>query len=73
MIESVVVAATAVVTIGNVTVLAPAGTVTLAWTVAAGLLDTSVTMSPPDGATPERKTDPVVVTPPVTELGEMLM
>lgn len=73
VIERVVVAATADVTIGKVTVLAPAGTVTLAGTVADESLDTSVTTSPLDGATPERKTEPVVVTPPVTELGAIVM
>ena len=68
-----VTAETGVVEIEKVTVLAPAGTVTEVGTLAAGLLEESDTTNPPAGATPARFTVPVVITPPTTELGEMVM
>ena len=63
-------AATAVVVIVNVAVVAFAGTVTLAGTCAAlVLLLESVTTAPPAGAGPVRVTVPVEETPPTTEVG----
>jgi hypothetical protein len=63
----------AVVTVDVVTAkvaeLAPPATVTLAGTVAAGLLSDSVTTAPAVGAGPERVTVPVVPEPPVTLAG----
>src|SRR2546428_606792 len=62
-------AATAVVVIVNGALLAPAGTVTLPGTVAAGLLLDSVTGAPPAGAGPFSVTVPVELLPPVTVVG----
>lgn len=59
-------AATALVATLNVALVAPAATVTLAGTVAAGLLLESATCAPPAGAGPPRMTVPVTEVPPVT-------
>jgi hypothetical protein len=48
----------------------PCGTVTLAGTVAMGLLLDSVTVKPPAGAGPVRLTSPCVTSPPVTTFGK---
>ena len=62
--------ATGLVVVVNVTVVAPAATVTLAGTWAAAvLLLVSVTTAPPTGAGPFRVTVPVEDTPPRTEVG----
>ena len=61
---------TGLVLILNVAEVAPAGTVTLAGTVALVEEDFNVTMVPPVGAPPERVTVPVELVPPTTELGE---
>jgi hypothetical protein len=57
---------TAVVVTVNVAVVAPAGTVTLAGTVADALLLVSVTTVPPEGAGPFSVTVPVEEVPPFT-------
>src|SRR5437763_17164498 len=63
-------AATALVVIGKVTVVALTGTVTVAGTVAAlRLLLASVTIAPPAGAAAPRVTVPVLPVPPVTAVG----
>src|SRR5207245_7706789 len=66
-------AATALVVIVNVTLVAPTGTVTLAGTVAAELLLDSATCAPPAGAGPSSVTVPVellvAVLPLVTVVG----
>ena len=63
-------AATGLVVIVNVAVVAPAGTVTLARTCAAvALLLESVTTDPPAGAGPVNFTMPVDEVPPITEAG----
>ena len=65
-----VVAVTFLVETVKVTVVAPAGTVTLAATVAAVvLLDFSVTTVPPAGAGPLRVIVPVLEAPPFTDVG----
>ncbi len=65
-----VVAVTLLVETVKVTVVAPAGTVTLAATVAAVvLLDVSVTTVPPAGAGPLRVIVPVLEAPPFTDVG----
>ena len=56
--------------IANDWLVLPAGTVTLAGTVAAGLLLESVTTAPPVGATAVRLTVPVTVEPPSTEVAD---
>jgi hypothetical protein len=53
----------------KVAVVAPPGTVTLAGTLAAALLDCSVITVPPDGDAPPRVTVPVELTPPITVVG----
>jgi len=54
----------------NVAVVEPAGTVTVAGTVAAALLELSVTEVPPAGAAAESVTVPVeLARPPTTEVG----
>ncbi len=54
----------------NVALVAPAGTVTLAGTVAApGRFPPRLTVTPPVGAPPERVTVPVVGAPPATLVG----
>src|SRR2546422_7657478 len=53
----------------NVTLVAPAGTVTLAGTVAAVLSLDSVTCAPPAGAGPSSVAVPVELLPPVTVVG----
>src|SRR5207302_10157274 len=61
---------TAVVATGNLALLAPAGTVTLAGTVATDvLLLDSVTTAPPLGTAPLSVTRPVDGTPPLTLVG----
>jgi len=62
-------AATAPVVTLNVALVAPAATVTLAGTDAAGLLLESVTCAPPAGAGPFSVTVPVEEPPPVTLVG----
>ena len=63
-------AATALVLIANVVLVAPAGTVTLPGTVAAAVLSLdSVTGAPPAGAGPFSVTVPVELLPPVTVVG----
>src|SRR2546425_3469883 len=64
-----VAAAPALVVIVNVTLVAPAGTVTLAGTVAAVLSLDSVTCAPPAGAGPSSVAVPVELLPPVTVVG----
>lgn len=62
---------TGVVVIAKVTLLEPAGTVTLEETFATvELLEERVTETPPVGASPFSVTVPVDEVPPVTELGE---
>jgi hypothetical protein len=58
------------VVMANVLEVLPAGTVTLAGTWAARLLDASVTITPPVGAGLLKVTVPVLPAPPVTELGD---
>src|SRR2546426_5332657 len=53
----------------NVALVAPAGTVTLAGTVAAELLLDSATCAPPAGAGPSSVAVPVELLPPVTVVG----
>ena len=65
-------AATAVVFTVNVAELFPAGTLTVARTVAEELLLESFTVIPPVGAAPLRVTVPVELVPPVTEVGVRL-
>src|SRR3989442_7610816 len=62
-------AATALVVTVNVTLVAPAGTVTLAGTVAAVLMLDCVTCAPPAGAGPSSVAVPVELLPPVTVVG----
>lgn len=52
---------------------APAGTVTLAGTLAAALVSDNETTAPPLGATPSNTTVPVDVAPPLTVVGLMLI
>src|SRR5207248_10184769 len=61
-------AVTAVVVTGNVALVAPAGTVTLAGTVTALELSERVTTSPPAGAREFSSTVPCAAVPPVTLL-----
>ena len=71
---TVALAATGVVVIVNVALVAPAATVTLAGTVAAAvLLLVSVTAAPPAGAAPFKVTVPVEEVPPVTLVGLSVM
>jgi hypothetical protein len=60
---------TAVVVMVKVAVVAPAATVRVAGTVAAGLLLDKVTTVPPVGAWPESVTVPCELLPPSTEAG----
>ena len=62
-------AATGVVAIGNVALLAPALTITLAGTVADALSLPSAMVAPPAGAGAVRFTFPVEFCPPVTTEG----
>ena len=62
-------AATTLVVIVNVALVALAGTVTLPGTVAAELLLDSVTCAPPAGAGPSSVTVPVELLPPITVVG----
>jgi hypothetical protein len=62
-------AATALVLTGKVTLVAPAGTVTLEGTLAAELLLERETCAPPAGAAPLSVTVPVEEFPPVTLVG----
>ena len=64
---------TRAVVMANVSEVLPAGTVTLGGTWAAGLLDETVTTTPPVGAGLLNVTVPVLLAPPVTELGEDVM
>ena len=72
-VVAVMVAVVAVVTARvftvNVTDVAPAGTVTVAGTVAFAELEVSLTTSPPAGAAELRVTVPVELDPPVTAVG----
>jgi len=69
VITGVTALATAVVVIVNVAEVAPCATVTVAGTVAAALLDASVTTLPPAGAGPVSVTVPVDDAPPATLVG----
>src|SRR5438045_8840988 len=70
MMVTALTAATALVVIGKVTVVALTGTVTVAGTVAAlRLLLASVTIAPPAGAAAPSVTVPVLPVPPVTAVG----
>jgi hypothetical protein len=69
VIVTAVTAVTVDVVTVNVAVVAPAATVTLAGTVAAALLDVSVTTMPPAGAADNKVTVPVLDVPPVTDVG----
>src|SRR5256885_14082654 len=61
---------TTLVVIGNLALAAPAGTVTLAGTVAAVVLSLrSETVKPPEGAAPVSVTVPVEGSPPTTSVG----
>src|SRR3989442_6408550 len=62
-------AATALVVIVNVVLVAPAGTVTLAGTVAAAVLLLDSVTCAPAGAGPSRGAGPVEVLPPPTVVG----
>ena len=67
---AVVDAATALVSTGNVALVAPAGTATLEGTLAAPLLLESATCAPPAGAGPLNVTAPVEdCAPPITLVG----
>lgn len=66
---AVVVAVTAVVVTAKVAVVLPALTVTLAGTVAEGLLLTSATVMPPVGAAALTVNVPAEELPPVTDVG----
>lgn len=68
---AVVVLATPNVEIGNVAVVEPAGTVTLADGAALWVFEVSETVSPPIGAGPVMVTVPVEEVPPTTEFGEI--
>ena len=68
-IEAVVVLATGVVVTGNVALVAPLGTVTVAGTTALELPEMRFTMIPPLGAGPLRVNVPVDEVPPMTEVG----
>jgi hypothetical protein len=70
VIVAAVLVATAVVFTVNSVVLAPAGTVTLAGTVAEPLLELKLTLIPPVGALPLKVTVPAEAVPPVTVVGE---
>lgn len=69
MTVTVVAVVTVVVAIVKVALVAPAGTVTLAGTVAAPTLLDSETTRPPDGAALVNVTVPCDVVPPVTLVG----
>jgi len=60
---------TPAVEMANVAELEPAGTVTEAGSVAAELLDVSLTTTPDEAAAPVRVTVPVLPLPPITEVG----
>ena len=68
-ITAVVFAVTALVLTANVALVAPAATVTLAGTVAAGWLLDRVIVAPPAGAAPLNVTVPVEAFPPTTLVG----
>ena len=63
---------TGVVVIGNRWLLAPAGTVTLAGTLAAECVSLSRTSTPPAGAGPLKVTVPVALLHPATVAGVMV-
>ena len=68
MVTAVLIATGTVVAV-KVAVVAPAATVTVGGTVAAGLLLVRVTTAPPTGAGPLRVTVPVEGLPPITLVG----
>jgi hypothetical protein len=68
-ILTAVLAATGLVVIAKVAVVAPPATVTFAGTCAAALLLERVTTAPPEGAAPLSVTVPVELTPPITLAG----
>ena len=70
---AVVAEATGVVEITKVAVVRPAGTVTVAGTVALTLSEPRVTVTPPTGAGPLRVTVPVELVPPCRLFGETAM
>src|SRR5215831_16538036 len=69
MVTAVGTVTAALVVTGNVFVVAPAATVTVPCTVAAGLLLLSVTTAPPTGAALPSVTVPVLPALPVTAVG----
>lgn len=73
LILTVVVLDTGRVEIVNVATVRPAGTVTLAGTVAFTLSEPRVTIEPPTGAGPLSVTVPVELVPPCKLLGETAM
>ena len=70
VIVAVVAEVTAVVVTVKLTVVAPAGTVTLAGVEALEVLEARLTIVPPDGAGPPSVTVPVEDNPPTTVVGE---
>jgi len=69
VIVAVVCALTGIVVIAKVTVVAPPATVTVVGTVASTLLDVTTTVTPPEGAGPDKVTVAVAELPPGTEVG----
>lgn len=72
VIVAVVVVVTEVVVTLKFPLIAPPAIKTEAGTAAAGLLDESITLSPPLGAGADNVTIPFAVVPPVTDEGEIV-